>query len=350
MTGIKVPVPPVVVGLGSALAVATSAGVTYAGRVLGLRRDGPDPLEGLDLAFAADRESVILSHDGIPLHVREVGPLDAPVTVVFVHGFTLRSASWLFVRAELERRWGPRVRMVFPDCRGHGDSGAATAEQSTVELLGDDIVTVLDALAPTGPVVLVGHSMGGMAIFACASRHPELFGSRIVGVGLLGTSAHGLTETGLAANLTNPIIDIFRLVIRYLPTVVGHGREIAKPLIGPLIVAGSYGPGRRSATMERFSSSMSLTVPLATMAGFFTALERYDERAGLATLRRVVATVVCGDHDWMTPLGSSEHMAQELDCRFVVLSGAGHMLIMEAADNVALEIAELVARATVAAS
>ena len=38
-------------------------------------------------------------------------------------------------------------------------------------------------MVPDGPIVLVGHSMGGMTIVALAELHPELFGDRVVGVG-----------------------------------------------------------------------------------------------------------------------------------------------------------------------
>jgi pimeloyl-ACP methyl ester carboxylesterase len=38
---------------------------------------------------------------------------------------------------------------------------------------------VLDAVVPTGPVVLVGHSMGGMTVMALADSAPELFGPRV---------------------------------------------------------------------------------------------------------------------------------------------------------------------------
>ena len=56
---------------------------------------------------------------------------------------------------------------------------------------------MLDATAPTGPVVLVGHSMGGMTVMALAEQHPELFGDRVVGVALLSTSPGRLAEVTL---------------------------------------------------------------------------------------------------------------------------------------------------------
>ena len=105
------------------------------------------------------------------------GSADAPVTVVFVHGYCLRMESWHFQRRQLERRWGAAVRMVFYDQRGHGRSGTPSVASCTIGQLGRDLDAVLRSVAPDGPVVLVGHSMGGMTILALARQRPELFGS-----------------------------------------------------------------------------------------------------------------------------------------------------------------------------
>ena len=40
--------------------------------------------------------------------------------------------------------------------------------------------------------MLGGHSMGGMTVIALAEQRPELFGDRIAGVALVGTSSGGL--------------------------------------------------------------------------------------------------------------------------------------------------------------
>ena len=52
-------------------------------------------------------------------------------------------------------------------------------------------------IVPSGPVVLVGHSMGGMTIMALAAQHPELFGARVRGVALIATSAGHLRDVSL---------------------------------------------------------------------------------------------------------------------------------------------------------
>ena len=94
---------------------------------------------------------MVTTPDGVPLAVREVGPVDAPLTMVFAHGFCLRMGAFHFQRTRLAEEWGPQVRMVFYDQRGHGRSGEAEPETYTLTQLGQDLETVLTEVgAATG--------------------------------------------------------------------------------------------------------------------------------------------------------------------------------------------------------
>ena len=110
----------------------------------------------------------VTTDDGVPLHVEVDGDEDAPLTVVFSHGFTARLAEWELQRAALR----DRARLVLWDQRGHGRSGWTQLTDATIDRTGRDLGQVLDAVAPTGPVVLAGHSMGGMSILALARQRP----------------------------------------------------------------------------------------------------------------------------------------------------------------------------------
>jgi hypothetical protein len=48
----------------------------------------------------------VTTDDGVPLHVEFDGKLEAPLTVVFSHGFTARLVEWEFQRAALRDRRG----------------------------------------------------------------------------------------------------------------------------------------------------------------------------------------------------------------------------------------------------
>src|SRR5919199_3793325 len=135
----------------------------------------------------------VRTDDGVDLHAEVDGRPDAPLTVLLTHGFTARLGEWDDQRAALRRR----ARLVLWDHRGHGRSARGGRRTATIDRTGRDLGEVLDATTPSGPVVLAGHSMGGMSVMALARQRPELFGTRVVGVFLLATSAGGLVESGL---------------------------------------------------------------------------------------------------------------------------------------------------------
>nr|WP_202422289.1 alpha/beta hydrolase [Gordonia sp. SID5947] len=321
--------------------------------------DRVDPFAGVDFTtLYDDPASTVTTDDGVDLAVRTVitGPPgadptgDPELTVIFVHGFSLRLASWHFQRYELARRWTDRrIRMVFFDHRGHGRSGPAPAESCTITQLGDDIGSVIRAAAPTGPIVLVGHSMGGMALMGLARRDPALFGpqGRVSGVALVATASRGLTEVGLGEGLSNPLLDAFRLSVRRVPAVVRAGRGITRQVLEPVLVAASFGPDFYSPNAGRAVEKMIQNTPIETVVNFLGALEDHDEFMSLPILARVPSVVVCGNADRLTPLQTSMRMYGELgeDSRLVVVEGAGHMVQMETPDVVTEAIAELVDRA-----
>ncbi|MFD4181706.1 alpha/beta fold hydrolase, partial [Rhodococcus sp. NPDC058514] len=298
--------------------------------------------------MSADRASIVAAEDGTALAVREVGPADAPLTVVFVHGYCLRMESWHFQRRQLEKRWGKAVRMVFFDQRGHGRSGIPAPESCTIGQLGRDLDVVLQAVAPRGPVVLVGHSMGGMSILALARQVPELFGTKVIGVGLIATAAEGLNKTGLSRNLQNPVIDAFRLAVRTSPGLVQLGRGAARTLISPILRAASYGTDV-SESLERFSDWMLNQTSVTTIVNFLKSLELHDESAALPVIAELPSLVVCGDADMILPFSQSEAMAAELpESELVRVVGGGHLVQLEFPLRVTDAIDRLVGRSIAA--
>jgi len=88
-------------------------------------------------------------------------------TYVLVHGAWHGAWCW-FKTAPLLQKLGHKV--ITPDLPAHGIDKAATA---SVTLAGysQRIVDVLDACPE--PVILVGHSMGGIAITEAAQARPD---------------------------------------------------------------------------------------------------------------------------------------------------------------------------------
>ncbi|CAM3150186.1 alpha/beta hydrolase [Prescottella defluvii] len=264
------------------------------------------------------RRRVVQSEDGVALAVVEYGPADAPVTAVFVHGHCLHSHSWARLRSHLVREWGPSVRMVFYDHRGHGASGSAPAHTYTVDQLGRDLDAVIRKAVPTGPIVLVGHSMGGMTALAYTRQHPETVGDRIVGVGLLSTVAGDIARSGLGRFLRHPLVSAFQFGVEHMPRL--SQRLISLVLDNPTSVV--------------------------TMYGFLRSFVGFDESRSLAGLAAIPSLVLGGTADMVTPFEHSVAIASNLpSAELVRLGGAGHSVILDQACEVAHALVRLVDRA-----
>ncbi|MGP4057350.1 alpha/beta fold hydrolase [Mycobacterium sp. 4D054] len=334
-------------GAAGMAAVGSAAGVSVA-QSLRRRVTDEDPHRDEDFELLdADRGCVVTTPDGVPLTVREVGPVDAPLTVVFAHGFCLRMGSFHFQRARLSELWGPQVRMVFYDQRGHGRSGEAPPDTYTVEQLGQDLESVLAVMAPKGPVVLVGHSMGGMTVLSHARQYPQRYPTRVVGVALISSAAEGVSRSPVGEILKNPALEAVRFAARYAPKLMHRSRGAARSVIGPILRAASYGDEKISPSVVSFSERMMHDTSITTLVEFLHALEVHDETAALQTLNKVQTLIACGDRDLLTPVEYSREMAHKLQrSELVIVGGAGHLVQLERPEVINEALVRLVERAT----
>lgn len=102
--------------------------------------------------------------NGTQIHVSQRG--SGEMTLVFLHYYGGSSRTWDRVGKELSDQY----RIVAPDHRGWGDSGAP-ADGYRIANLADDAEAVMASLG-LRRYVLVGHSMGGKVAQLIASRRP----------------------------------------------------------------------------------------------------------------------------------------------------------------------------------
>ncbi|HEX9338981.1 MAG TPA: alpha/beta hydrolase [Pseudonocardiaceae bacterium] len=281
----------------------------------------------------------LVTADGTALHVRDSGA--GQVTLVLAHGWTLDHTSWDEVVAHL-----PGVRIVRYDHRGHGGSAPAPAGTATIAQVADDLAELIADRVPEGPIVLVGHSMGGMAAMALAERQPRLFADRIAAVGLVATSCGGLADLtlGLPRWLARRVITVERRLGRRVarsrrPTLMIK-TGAARPGVRWLL----FGRGARKADVAVTAAQIGRCHP-ASMVGFRASLDEHDRRAALAAFRRIPVTVLAGGADRLTDVSHARAIAAELpNARLAVYPGAGHMLPYERAADVAAHLTTLIDR------
>ena len=286
------------------------------------------------------------TEDGVHLHVEVDELAGAPVTVLFSHGFTAQLGEFLLQREGLRGR----VRVVLYDQRGHGRSDRTHYEHATIDQLGRDLQQVLAATCPTGPVVLAGHSMGGMTLMSWARQFPEEVGARVVGAFLLATSASDVL-TGSFLGRVVQVLSRLRLLRLYLELI-----RIVSPVITRLRKPGTklgyrwirhYLFGTDDADdpdLVRLVQAMLEATPFTTSAAFYPSFVHHDERAALPVLARIPTTVLCGTSDRMTPVWHSRAMAAVLGDRLVEVPGCGHSVNVTRPEIVNDALLELVER------
>ncbi len=289
------------------------------------RRGDAEALEPLSL-LPPDDLGPVRSFDGTELAVRAAGDPKLPV-IVFVHGFSLDMTAWHYQWTELSAAY----RCILFDLRSHGRSARAAGGDLSPAAFGSDLAAVLEATATDRPVLVVGHSMGSMAILALAEARPELFGTRIAGCAFAGAAASDLLRGAMGS-----ITGLFRPrlgSLRQAATRVNRMRQH--------VLSGPRDVGHLVARVTQFGPHASPHVVdhVVELAGRAPSEVWTDALAGLMDmdLRHAVrhvgvpALVLVGEHDRVTPPSSAVALAGDLpDGRLEVIEDAGHIPMMEA--------------------
>ena len=325
--------------VGSAAAAAAAGGLLLDRR---RRRAVPDDPQPFGSVHGDVR--TVEADDGLLLHaeVDEIAPYgsvahhDGAATVVFVHGFALTSDSWHFQRLAFR---GKR-RMVFYDQRSHGRSERSAVEGATIDQLGRDLKCVLDTLTDDEPVVLVGHSMGGMSIVALAQQHPELFGERVVGLGLISTTAggqrtHKMLSRYIPDALGRRVVERGLLVAaereRLLELVRRSGSSIALRLIEEF----AFGDQPVPRSHVEFLDSMIASTPLKVLVEFIPQFDALDKFHVVEAFAQVPTWIIGGTKDRLTSIGHARKLHSRIPgSHLVELRGAGHMPVFDHRERV----------------
>ncbi len=270
---------------------------------------------------------VVVADDGARLHVEVDEVAGSPLTVVLVHGFTARLEEFALQRETLAGRY----RTVLYDQRGHGRSGWGDVRHATIDQIGRDLSAVLERHVPSGPVVLLGHSMGGMTVMALARQRPELFGTRVTGVFLLATSAGDLVTGGVVGAIARigkrlGLLPLWLWWLRVTAPLLQRLRRPGTRLGYAVIRRQLFGRDDADPATVRQVQDLLEQAPFTISAAFYPSLLVHDESAALPILSRVPVTVLVGDSDRLTPASHSRRMAAAIgpSAELVVVPGAGH--------------------------
>jgi len=212
-------------------------------------------------------------------------------TLVLVPGLLSDSRVWL----PLSESVGKKMPVYHAALAGY-DSLAAMAKYILGEV--------------SGPIVAVGHSMGGRVCMEMARLDPE----RVIGLVLADTGYHGLRDGELKKR--QAVVDLGHksmptLVDSWLPPMVNPDRHRESDLMGNL-------------------RQMSLQFDSVTHESWIRALINRPDAGSYLHAIHCPVLLMTGDRDNWSPISQHREMAELLpDSEFVVIDDAGHFAPVE---------------------
>jgi pimeloyl-ACP methyl ester carboxylesterase len=216
--------------------------------------------------------------------------------LLFVHGSGADHTLWSQQHQALKNEY----RVASLDLNGHGQS--PRREGAGLATYTEDVLAVMEALQ--GPIVLLGHSLGGAVALNIALRQPK----NLRAVGLIGTGAKLRVHPQILAAIATDFPSAIELLLNW-EFREGTPQELRE---------------QRRAQMAR-NGQASLHRDFTTCDGF-NVMDRLGEI-------RVPALIVCGRDDKLTPVKYSQYLKDQLrEVRFEVIEAAGHNVMIEQPD------------------
>jgi pimeloyl-ACP methyl ester carboxylesterase len=259
--------------------------------------------------------------------VATYGPVDAP-TLVLTHGAGANGSSWYYLLRDLAARF----RLVVWDLPGLGHSRGPRNHDYSLEKHARDLEAVLDIAGE--PVVLAGHSMGGMVLLTFCRLFPERLRAQVAGLALIDTSptnpVRTTTASGLLRALQRPLLEpLLHLVVWLSPLVWlmnWLSYQNGTSHLGALLFgfAGSETRGQLDLAARYNAEASPAVLGRENLAMF-----RYDATEVLPRLS-VPTLVVSGHLDRLIIPETARAMRDRLpDARLALLAPAGHMSVFE---------------------
>ncbi|MBW4537656.1 MAG: alpha/beta hydrolase [Myxacorys chilensis ATA2-1-KO14] len=294
------------------------------------------PITLLLRRFGQDEPKMQRSHktqrisrpDGSEIHVEFYGSPDAP-PLILTHGWGPNSTVWYYAKKQLAEQF----HLIVWDLPGLGKSTKPKNRDYSIEKYARDLEAVL-SLAGDQPVLLLGHSMGGMILLTFCRLFPEHLERRVAGLILADTTYTNPLKTAILHRMLTPLQKPLIEPLLYLTIALS---PLAWLISGLSYLNGSMYlttelsgfTGRETRGQLDFATRLGLLASPGVLARGMLAMLKFDETQTLLDID-VPVLVIAGQSDIATLLSAHRRLSHDIPkAELLVLHPAGHMGLME---------------------
>jgi pimeloyl-ACP methyl ester carboxylesterase len=292
--------------------------------------------------FALDRP------DGTKLHVEVYGDASRP-TILLTHGWSLNTSAWNYIKGDLAERF----RIVAWDLPGMGRSQGPQNNDYRLEKMAHDLEAVIRATASPHPLILLGHSIGGMVLQTFCRLYRNQLGTEVQGLVLLHTTYTNPLRTcmanGLATALEKPlIVPMNYLTIALSPVAwLSNWQSYLNGSLHVMTRFASFSGKQSRSQLDHGALLAAGSWPAAVARGNLAMLNFNEERT-LPDVR-IPVLVLAGNHDRMTLPSASGRLETLLPNSRPLSIDGGHLGYWEVSDRVVEAVGEFADFVTAAA-
>jgi pimeloyl-ACP methyl ester carboxylesterase len=265
--------------------------------------------------------------DGSRLHVECYGENHGP-TLLFTHGWSLDRTAWTYARDALAGKY----RVVVWDLPGLGRSQGPTNGDYSLEKMAADLEAVVQ-VAGKGPIILVGHSIGGMLIQTYCRLFPKQLGTRIGAIIFVTTTYTNPLRTALGAPLWRAIerpvlVPLNHLTVWLAPLAwLSNWQSYMNGSMHLVTRIASFA-GKQTWRQVHYGAWLAAKAWPAVVARGNLAMLKFDEQKQLPQIE-IPVLVIAGSHDRMTKPQASDRLEELIPHARQIRIEAGHLGLWE---------------------
>ncbi len=263
--------------------------------------------------------------------------VDSKYIIIAIHGWGTNRNDWSYISPKLNEQ----SEVLYWDLPGLGASPKPEDENYELSNYASKLKELIEK--QTKPVILMGHSIGGMIILTLAGQYPSLLGNQVSKMILIHTTYTNPSKTALFSGLLTAIQEPILKPMLWVQIALSPLFRLANILSyfnGAAFLATAltgFGGHQTRGQLDLATRFISFA-PIDVASRGMLAMFRYDAENILQRIQ-IPTLIITGTKDRLTKPEASHWMNENIQYPTLVTNdGGGHMGTLERHEKISQEI------------